>query len=106
MNSDGTVSDIHEDDVEDILDVSRKMRDGSPMMGSRYKSGLTHVAHIPPVIIEKIWNEHKVNFFKREDLPRFLSILRTDYAHLMTVPGNPFGVKKVPIVSRSLKATA
>ena len=90
LNNDGTVSNVLEDDLQADIDIATRARNAAAMKGQRYKQSFTHVAHVPPIVIEKIKNEHGVNFFDKNDMPKFCYYLRTEYPHLMTMPGKPF----------------
>lgn len=90
LNTDGTVTNILEDDLQADLEIATKARNAAAEKGARYKKDFTHVAHVPPLVIEKIRNDHGVNFFDKNDMPKFCYYLRTEYPHLMTMPGKPF----------------
>ena len=100
LNADGTVSATKTADLQEVIDISKKMREDRPMRGARYKRNHTHIALIPEIIVEKILAEHGVNFFHKDEVPAFMSIIRTEYPYLMTVPGNPTGAGKTKIYSR------
>lgn len=87
LNADGTVTDYTEQDVEPVLDLARSLKRDAPMLGARFKSTFTLAAIVPTVIIEKILNEHKVNFFNKNDRPKFMKIMQTEYPDFLTLPG-------------------
>lgn len=90
LNNDGTVSNVLEDDLQADLDIATRVRNDAAPMGTRFKKAFTHVAWVPPIAVEKIFNDYGVNFFDKNDMPKFLSIFRKEYAYLMTMPGKPF----------------
>lgn len=91
MDADGNVASVMTQDVQPIVESARFRRDEAPMMGARYQGLHTLVARVPEIIVQRIKNQYGVDFFKKEDKARFLAIVRRDYPHLMTVPGDPFG---------------
>lgn len=87
LNNDGTVTARVSGDVELYMDTAKQMRDNAPMLGSRFKKTFTHAAVVPAEIIEKIKNEDGVNFFDKNDGPRFMQILHEKYPVFLTLPG-------------------
>lgn len=87
LNNDGTITHGISGDVEPFMDIAKAMRNDAPMMGSRFKKTFTHAAVIPVEIIEKIKNEDGVNFFDKNDGPKFMKVIHEKYPVFLTLPG-------------------
>lgn len=88
LNQDGTVSHIIQDDVALDLAIAKDMRDNAPIRGQRFTKDFTHCARIPEAIAAKIHAEKGISFFRKEDLPAFWAVIKSDYPNFLTMPGN------------------
>ena len=90
QEADGTIHYRTYEDVEPDMDFAKAIREKREGAFKKFpeKQTFHHAAHVPPSIITKILAEDGVDFFNRNDLPKFMKILKEKYPAFITVPHN------------------
>ncbi len=73
-HADGSLTVYREQDVEPILKANAEQR-ALEAKGSK-RGDFHQVMRVPMIVIEKICNDHGLNFFDKEDAKRILQILK------------------------------
>ncbi len=73
-HADGSITVYREQDVEPILKANAEQR-ALESPGSR-RGEFHHVMRVPMIVLEKICNEHHLNFFDKADAKKIMQILK------------------------------
>ena len=71
-------------DVSAIIDANAAMRNDEDRTKQGIKDDHWHYARIPDAVLVDIRNKYGVKFEDKNDLPKLLKIINTDYPYLKT----------------------
>ena len=74
-------------DVEPYLEVAKALRNDDSYSSDGIKKDWWHLAHIPNIIIDKMFREDGVNIYDRNDWKKVGSLLNDKYANFRTTDG-------------------
>jgi len=74
----------HEQNVDDILRVTKAMQNDEDRTKKGIAADMWHYAKIPESILLKIKQDHGIDFKSREDFPRLLTVINSEYPHFKT----------------------
>ena len=84
-HSTGKTSIHEEQDVEKILEYTKRLANDRSYKQEGIKSDWYHFATVPFVILQKIKNEYGFDHRQQDDLPHIERILKTEYKKFLTV---------------------
>lgn len=77
---------ITEQDCQKVLDFNKACRNTPELRSNGLKNDFMHFARVPNNVIVKWKNDHNVDVFKKEDLPKIEKLLQSsEYKYLRSV---------------------
>jgi hypothetical protein len=81
--NDGHLQIHHRQDVEPLLDYTRKLRNDG-LTDDGIKNDMWHYAQIPPVVMMEWRDKYGVDLFNKDHIQAVYKLLNTEYQYLKT----------------------
>lgn len=84
-NGDGSFQICQQQDVNDILKITKSLANNSDYKRGGIKNDWYHFATVPTTVLHEILVKHNLRWDNKDDLPKIEKIIARDYKALLTV---------------------